>query len=460
MSKAISVAVLALAIGLSGCGGMATNTNSSSSGSSSNSTPPPPPPPPAADLTVVNHIIYMMQENRSFDEYFGQLNAYRQSQGFGADVDVTPANASQLAFDHSTSFTPFHMVSMCSEELSSFWNESHNDWNHEAPSSATPAMDGFANSAGNDSRNSVPPGFDINGERVMGYYDDGDLPYYYFMATQFAMSDRWFSPLMTNTPASRLYAMAATSHGVINKPLTQINIPTIFDELQQKGITWKNYVQDYPNGSSLKPFPAFAKYVGTNIVPASQYLDDLKNGTLPQVAFIERDSKDGLDEHPGAGISVQKGSAYVASLINALINSSSWKDSVFFLTYDEGGGFFDHVPPVQTVSPDGIPPVLAPNDVCATTPGPMCDFTYTGFRLPNIVISPFAKAHYVDHTPIDTVAILTFIEKRFGVKPLTARDAAEPDISFFFDFGGVPNANPPTPPTQPTNGPCYVTSLP
>ena len=458
MKKALSVILVAAALSLTGCGGMA--TNSSSNSNTTTTTPAPPPPPPTADITSVNHIVYMMQENRSFDEYFGQLNAYRQSQGFGADVDVTPATASQLSFDHTTTFTPFHMVSMSAEELSSFWNESHNDWNHEAPTTATPLMDGFANSAGNDSRNSVPMGFDINGQRVMGYYDDGDLPYYYFMATQFAMSDRWFSPVMTNTPASRLYAMAATSRGVINKPLTQINIPTIFDELQAAGITWKNYVQDYPNGSSLKPFPAFAKYVGTNIVPASQYFDDLKNGTLPQVAFIERDSIDGLDEHPGQGVNIQKGAAYVASLINGLMTSSAWKDSVFFLTYDEGGGFYDHVPPVTTVSPDGIPPAILTNDTCATTPGPMCDFVYTGFRLPNIVVSPFSKAHYVDHTPIDTTAVLTFIEKRFNVKALTARDAAQPDISFFFDFSGVPNATPPTPPTQPTNGPCYVTSLP
>jgi len=455
MQKGFTVIVFALALSLAGCGGMTSGT------APPNGDPPPPPPPaPPADITVVNHIVYMMQENRSFDEYFGQLNNYRQSQGFGADVDVTPADASQLSFDHSTTFTPFHMVSMCTEELSSFWNESHNDWNHEDPTSATAAMDGYANSAGNNSRHSVPPGFDINGQRVMGFYDDGDLPYYYFMATQFAMSDRWFSPVMTNTPASRLYAMAATSHGVIDKPLTQINIPTIFDELQAAGITWKNYVPDFPNGSSLKPFPAFTKYENTNIVPMSQYFDDAKNGTLPQVAFIDRDSKDGLDEHPGQGISVQKGSAFVASIINALMASDNWKDSVFFLTYDEGGGFYDHVPPVPTMSPDGIPPVILTNDICSTTTGPMCDFTYTGFRLPNIVVSPFAKAHYVDHTPIDTTAILTFIEKRFQLKALTQRDATQPDISFFFDFSGVPNATPPKPPTQPTNGPCYITSLP
>jgi len=448
------IAALAFCLIMAGCGGMAPNTDPT--------TPPPSqtPPPPPADITVVNHIIFMMQENQSFDRYFGQLNAYRQSKGYGPDVNGTPATASELAFDHSTMFTPFHMLSMCTEDLSSYWNESHNDWNHFAPTTATPLMDGYANSAGNNSRNTTPPGFDINGQRVMGYYDDSDLPYYYFMATQFAMSDAWFSPLMSNTPSSRLYAMAATSHGVVNKPLTQVKINTIFDELEQKGISWKNYVPDYPNGSSLKPFPIFAKFTGTKIVPMSQYFTDAKNGTLPQVAFIDRDSKAGLDEHPGPGISVQKGAAYVKTVIDALMASSNWDDSVFFFTYDEGGGFYDHVPPVATVSPDGIPPVLGTNDTCTATPGPMCDFVYTGFRLPNFVVSPFSKAHYVDHTNMDTTAILTFIEKRFGVQPLTERDKNEPDISYFFDFAGKPNLTPPTPPTQPMNGPCYTNALP
>jgi phospholipase C len=455
MHKPLSVVVLGLALGLTACGGMDPGSGSTN--------PPPnqnPPPPPPADLTVVNHIIFMMQENQSFDRYFGQLNAYRQSKGYGADVNVTPANASQLSFDHSTTFTPFHMISMCTEDLSSYWNESHNDWNHFAPTTATPLMDGYANSAGGNSRNSVPPGFDINGQRVMGYYDDSDLPYYYFMASQFAMSDAWFSPLMSNTPSSRLYAMAATSHGVVNKPLTQVKIDTIFDELERKGVSWKNYVPDYPNGSSLKPFPIFAKFTGTKIVPMSQYFTDAKSGNLPQVAFIDRDSKSGLDEHPGPGISVQKGAAYVKTIIDALMASSNWDDSVFFFTYDEGGGFYDHVPPVATVSPDGILPVLGTNDTCTATPGPMCDFVYTGFRLPNFVVSPFARAHYVDHTNMDTTAILTFIEKRFGVAALTARDAAQPDISYFFDFAGKPNLTPPTPPSQPSNGPCYVNALP
>ena len=447
--KLATLAIVAISVFLSGCAG-----HNAVAPTSRNA------PKPSGNITLINHIIFMLQENEVFDRYFGQINNYRQAQGLSADVDVTPSTASQLAYDHSTSFTPFHMLSMCTEELSSFWNESHHDWNRSFPTSGTPMMDGFAISAGNDSRNSTPVGFDINGERVMGYYDDTDLPYYYFMATQFAISDRWFSPVMTNTPANRTYAVAATSQGVISKPLTPIHVPTIFDELEQAGISWKNYVQDFPKGSSLRPFPVYSQYVGTNIVPIDQYFTDLSNGTLPQVAFIERSSRNGLDEHPGPGISVQKGAAYVASIINALMDSGQWKDSVFFLTYDEGGGFYDHVPPVPTVSPDGIAPDILPNDICASPSGPTCDFVYTGFRLPNIVVSPFAKAHYVDHTPIDTTAILRFIEIRFGLQPLTKRDAAQPDISFFFDYTGKPNLDPPVPPVQPTNGPCYTDSLP
>ena len=139
MLKALTLLTFGLTLVISGCGGTATTKQDS-----------PPSPAAPADVMVIKHIIYMLQENRSFDQYFGQLNAYRQSQGLSSDVDVTPSNASQLSYDHSTTFTPFHMNSQCMEDLSSFWNESHNDWNHLAPTSATPLMDGFANSAGGE----------------------------------------------------------------------------------------------------------------------------------------------------------------------------------------------------------------------------------------------------------------------------------------------------------------------
>jgi len=257
-----------------------------------------------------------------------------------------------------------------------------------------------------------------------------------------------------------MYAIAATSSGYVNKHLaSKLNVPTIFDELEAANISWKVYVPDFPNGTAMQGFAIYPKFLNTKIVPFADYFDDLKNGTLPHVAMIERESILALDEHPGAGTNIEHGAAYVASIINALMSSTAWHDSVFFLTFDEAGGFYDHVPPAPTVSPDGIPPILAVNDTCALTTGPACDFVYTGFRLPNFVVSPFSRAHYVDHTNIDTTAILRFIELRFGLKPLTARDAAQPDISFFFDYANQPNLTPPPPPPQPTVGPCYVTSL-
>src|SRR5215471_6180774 len=109
----LSAIALGLGISLTACGGTESTTRPAVLT---------PAPKPTADITVVNHIIFMLQENESFDRYFGQLNAYRQSQGLGADVDVTPSNASSLSYDGSTKFTPFHMLSMCVESFSPFWN--------------------------------------------------------------------------------------------------------------------------------------------------------------------------------------------------------------------------------------------------------------------------------------------------------------------------------------------------
>src|SRR6185437_3960539 len=201
------------------------------------------------------------------------------------------------------------------------------------------------------------------------------------------------------------------------------------------------------------------------IAPISEYTTDLQNGTLPQVAFIEPASDAGLDEHPSDSDArpenIQKGAAYAASLINALMQSSSWHSSALFLTFDESGGLYDHVSPQPTVSPDGIRPIdLEPGDPCTTTSGPTCDFTYTGGRVPLIVISPYAKTHYVSHTVADYTAMLKFIETRFNLPSLTARDAAQMDMTEFFDFVNDPWATPPTPPAQVTNGPCYLDHLP
>jgi phospholipase C len=312
----------------------------------------------------------------------------------------------------------------------------------------------------------------------MSYYDDSDLPYYYFMASNFATSDRWFSPVMSRTQLSRMYMLAATSVGHVyplpsNSPA--LNTATIFDLLQGAGISWKIYVTDLTyatppvQDSTIGLFATAGKYP-QNIVPVSQFMTDVSNGTLPAVSLIEPGFNSGRDEHPGLDDnapsgSVQVGAQYVSTLINALMQSSSWKDSVFILTYDEFGGFYDHVSPQtgpQFVSPDGIQPSdLKPNDYCyPPQTGPTCDFVYSGYRVPLMVISPFTKKNYVSHTVADYTAWLKFVETRFKLPSLTKRDAAQMDMTEFFDFVNVPWKTPPSPPPQPTNGQCYMNTLP
>lgn len=429
----------------------------------------------SASLQSIQHIIFMLQENRSFDEYFGKLNDYRTANGLAADVDGLSSDASNPSADGSTTVPAFHMISMCVENPSPYWPGAHTDFNLNDPTSATPTMDGFVAASAHFA---VTHGFyDKAGVRTMGYYDAGDLPYYYFMASNFATSDRWFSPVMAETPPNRMYLLAGTSAGrayPLPTGTPGLSSKTIFQLLQENGISWKVYVTDpSPSavaGSEMSMY-AFSFQHRGNFVPISQYFSDLASGNLPAVAMIDPGFLSARDEHPvgtdgSPGGSVQVGSKYVSSLINALMASSSWKDSVFILSFDEYGGFYDHVPPQAAVSPDRIlPKDLLPGDPCnsgngVSTGGGNCDFTFTGFRVPLIVVSPFTKQHFVSHTVADYTAIDKFIETRFSLPSLTRRDAAQMDMTEFFDFADEPWKVPPTPPAQPTSGPCYIDHLP
>jgi phospholipase C len=234
------------------------------------------------------------------------------------------------------------------------------------------------------------------------------------------------------------------------------------------------------------------------------YFADLKNGTLPSFVFIESGSGRN-DEHPGYQQSILKGQTQVASIINALMSSTSWQDSAFFFAYDEGGGPYDHVAPVAghtndfttasmaasypndvtkiSVSPDSNNPCVpaAPGDLhcdlkagqpgtntedaayCA--PGTYCAQqgfgAQVGLRVPDMVISPFARKHYVSHIPMDHTAVIKFVEDRFigDGKYLTSRDAVQPNLLDFFDFTGVPWATPPTPPTPNAQSVCTPASF-
>lgn len=263
---------------------------------------------PTALRNSVNHILFMVQENRSFDHYFGKLGEYRAANGVGSatDIDGLPATASNPTLDgmyvHS-----FHLETTCVEELSPDWLESHVDMNKDHPGSSSTPMDGFVTISAKYAlaNNKV----DTLGARAMGYYDETDLPYYYFMATQFATSDRWFSPLPTLSIPSRIFLQAGTTAGHVHEPDTTNgaccdNIPTIYHRLQEKGVSWKIYYSDVQaNGQPLTDlnnyWPNFAAAHADHIVPIAEYFKDLTNQTLPAVSFIQAGLGSGRDEHPG-----------------------------------------------------------------------------------------------------------------------------------------------------------------
>jgi phospholipase C len=467
-------------------------------------------------LTSLNHIIYLAQENRSLDNYFGAMREYWAQNGYpdqsfdglpqfnpatgiaplqgpaptNPGCDPTAPPPADCSFDTSNPIASFHLQTMCTENTSPSWNEAHVDWNYYDQVGKYPAtLNGFVWTTGHDSRYNQPPFIDTDGIRVMGYYDGGDLNYYYFMASNFGTSDRWFHPAMTRTNPNREYLLAATSQGYAypngtnSRDTAPLTAKTIFEELTDAGISWKIYVN--PKGSTCTGPPYVASclmglsylqnftYAQTvlanspqNIATTDDYLSDVANGTLPQVAQIEPASDAGYDEHgsdsDAVATNIQTGANYVSGLINALMNSPSWSDSAFILTYDENGGLYDHVPPQPTVSPDGIKPVDLPaGDVCNNGyTGPTCDFTYTGYRVPLIVISPYAKKNYVSHTVADHTAILKLVETRFNLPALTKRDAAQMDMTEFFDFNSPPWMTAPKPPPQNTTGACYLTHLP
>jgi phospholipase C len=462
--RAVISLCFAAALLLTGCQGIGNSV------AQATPTPTPTPAVPPGSLnTSINHIILFMQENRSFDHYFGALNAYRAKQNppLPQDVDTwgpnkTPAGVSSPGFDAATGgqgppIPAFHMQSACSENATSSWDESHKIFNlNNGNNNLGPfLMNGAAFVQGHFARDEAAKGnnfVDLTGKRAMGFYDDSDLPFYYFIASNFATSDRWFSPVATRTQPNRIYWMAATSQGHIFAPDSQLPAKTIFQLMDEHNITWKIYEA---SGNTYFNFFSYSLTHHTNVVPLTQYFTDLQNNTLPQVAYIEtgvevgETSTSAVDEHPDDNIQI--GAQFAANLLTSLMKSASWKDSVFIQTYDEGGGFYDHVPPMTEVNPDGIAAILGPNDFSGID-----NFTLSGFRVPMFVASPFSKKNFVSHTPMDFTAALKLIETRFNLPALTARDAAMPDMTEFFDFttNTGPWATPPTPPVQKLTLPC------
>jgi phospholipase C len=387
---------------------------------------------PVYDDIPLKHVIVIMQENRSFDHYLGRLVArgYYQGgdfspggSGFGASdqVDVPPKDWA-LPDGNGNMVAPHPDDRWC-YGVNHGWNDMHEDWN--------------------DGKNDR---FVINnqpgGDKAMFYEDDSVIPFYYALADTFAIGDRYFGSVLTSTWPNRLYVMAATSFGngdnsFVRQDTIDHAALQIFDLLDAAGHTWKDYT-DGPHQLSF--FPTFGFKRSTldrykNI--KCDLMNDIQNDTLPEVSIVMgSEVGETSDEGPSALPGI--GGVMVEKIIRALWASPAWKSTAVFITYDENGGLADHVPPPSACKPDDLPPIDEKN---APLPGA---FDRLGFRVPFIVVSPFAKKHYVSHVVHDHSSIARFIEARFGLPAMTARDAnAAPPLEMF-DFQNPPFLTPPT----------------
>jgi phospholipase C len=318
----------------------------------------------------IQHVVVSMQENRSFDHYYGFAP-------FAAQYGV-PAGYSQPDGTGGR-VKPYHLTRLQSADIGHTWADTHAE--HHGG-----AMDGF---------------YTRDGRIALGYYLEADLPYYYGLFESSALCVNYYCSVLGPTYPNRLYLIAGTSGGITtNGPggfgpgRGVLRFPTILDVLDEGGVSWKVY--NVGEDSSNSAFYFFERWANDARVSATkdQYMGDLARGTLPQVSFIIPGFLDHQDEHPPANIQI--GMALQKELITALQQSSAWKESAYILTYDEGGGFFDHVPP------------------------PQLDAFGLGVRVPAWVVSPYAKPQHLEPALHDHTSILKFIETVFGLPTLAS----------------------------------------
>lgn len=363
--------------------------------------------------TPIEHVIVLMQENHSFDNYFG---TYPGANGIppGTCMPVNP-------FDDAVTdcVEPFHLgdngVDLDDPDHSAAtFRLQHNDGK----------MDGFVYAL--NQRNQ-------DGRLAMAYYDERELPYYWNVAESYVLFDHFFSSAAGGSFINHLYWIAAAPdepEAGVSLQAHLANTPTIFERLQEAGLTWKFYIMNYepeltyrtmkdypPNRQSQviwAPLLAMDRFIDTpelneHIADLSEYYTDLAEGTLPNVAYMV---PSGPSEHPPSN--VRSGQRFVKTLIQSLMQSPYWDTSAFIWTYDDWGGWYDHVPP------------------------PEVDAYGYGFRVPALLVSPYARRGHIESTTLDYTSILKFITDNWDLEPLAERDAAAKSIAGAFDFGAPP----------------------
>jgi len=325
----------------------------------------------------IQHILFLLQENHSFDNYFGSFP--------GADGIPPGVKVEGVA--------PFHLQSFRTANLAH---------GQRAVSTAVHggAMDRFVTAE--------------KSSDTMGYYQEADIPNYWAYARRFALADHFFSSSDGPSLPNHLFALAATAGKVITntlRPPGGYSFPSLAERLQQAGVSWKVYDgRPDPGFSALDPFAAFSSTmtspeIRSRLVGTAELFRDLREGHLPHAAWIFPDAEE--SEHPMTDIRV--GMWYVTAVVNALMKSPYWATTVLVVSWDEYGGFYDHVPP------------------------PRVNGVSEGIRVPALIISARARPGYVDATEYDFTSVLKLMENTFGVAPLSDRDAQAQDISASLD---------------------------
>jgi phospholipase C len=368
---------------------------------------------PLGEGIPIDHFVVVMQENRSFDHYFQKLPEFGQP---GAEV-APPTFENSDPSEEGEIVHPFLLTDPCVADVPHNWVAVHHQINDGK-------MSGFLSAAN--------PG----GRRALGYYDQQTLPYYYALASTFAIGDRYFAAVPGPTFPNRMFALAASSfgHAANTAPPPQDEEHTLFHQLEEKGLSWVIYSQARTFEEQM--FPRLHAEKGEHFRPIAEFFDDAAHGVLPFFAWVESTygGPTATDEHaPG---DVQVGQAFVAHVVDGFARSPTWSRSLLVLTYDEHGGFFDHVPPPAACPPDENRPRIAGISAAA-------HFDHLGVRVPLIMVSPFARAHYVSHRTYSHTSVLRLVQARADLPALTRRDANDEPPYDLLDFVHPPFREPP-----------------
>ena len=398
---------------------------------------------PAGTDTIpqIEHIVVLMMENHSFDNRVGMLrrpgvDGFRLCHnGLPTATNPYPSGQIQHAFRMPTTC---QLPSRPSQE----WTASHNAYDNGR-------MDGFVSTPID------PLTTEIVGGVAMGYWQHEDQPFYYSLYWHFPIADRYFSSVLGQTFPNRRYLLAATSIGQVNDTLPNLtDYPangTIFDQLDAHAITWKDYFTTLPSVELFPPL--FFKNKGTKVVPIAGFFTDAAAGALPGYCLVEPDYGTQSEENPQ---NIAVGEEFAAKVVNALINGPAWDRTLLLLTYDEHGGYYDHVPPPPAIPPDSIAPAVPAGESAYD------GFGRYGFRVPFAVVSPWARRHHVSHRVYDHTSILKLVETKWNLPALTFRDANATAMLDMLDlrrpsFASPPELAQPLAVTDPSALSCSVT---